>query len=76
MIGRIGIGAGLQQRTDERQRAVVNRIFEARADGQRHRPIRHAGRIIDCIPQCGKITRAKSGVDRLELLVFCASLSV
>ena len=76
MTGGIGIGADLEQRADKRQRAVVNRVFEARANRQRHRPIRYAGWIIDRGPQRGKITRAKSGVDLLELLVFRASLSV
>ena len=76
MTSRIGIGADLEQRADKRQRAVVNRVFEARANRQRHRPVRHAGWIIDRGPQRGKITRAKSGVDLLELLVFRASLSV
>lgn len=68
MTGGIGIGADLEQRADKRQRAVVNRVFEARANRQRHRPIRHAGWIIDRGPQ--------RGVDLLEFLVFRASLSV
>jgi hypothetical protein len=55
---------------------VVNRVFKARPDRQRHGPIRYAGRVIDRGPQRGKITRAKSGIDLRELLVFCASFSV
>ena len=76
MTSRIGIGADLEQHADKWQWAVVNRVFEARANRQRHRPVRHTGWIIDRGPQRGKITRAKSGVDLLELLVFRASLSV
>jgi hypothetical protein len=48
----------LEQRADKRQKAVVNRVFEARANRQRHRPVRHAALIIDRGPQRGKITRA------------------
>lgn len=76
MIGRIGIGADLQQRADKRQWAVINGVFDARADRQRHRTIRHRGWIIDRGPQRGKITRAKRVVDLLEFLVFRASISV
>lgn len=71
MISRIRIGADLQQHADKRQRTVINSVFGTRVD--RQRPDRNAGWIIDSSPQSGKTTRAKSGVDLIELLVFCAS---
>jgi hypothetical protein len=74
MVVGVGIGAHLEQGADERQRAVVNRVLETGPDGERHRPIGHAPRIVNRRPQRGEVASPKGSVDFLELLMFCASL--
>jgi hypothetical protein len=76
MIVGVGIGADLKQRADERQRAVVDRVFEARSDRERHGPVGHIGRIVDRGPQSGEIAGLERGVDARELAVLCAPICV
>ena len=76
MVIRIRIRADLEQRADEGNRAMVNRILQTRADRQRHRPVRHNIAVVDGRAQRIKIAGAKSLVDLLELLVFRAPIGV
>ena len=46
----IAIGADLEQDPDERQRAMVDRVLEARPDRQRHGAIGDAVGILDGRP--------------------------
>src|ERR1700704_5973393 len=63
VIFRLRVGADLEQRADERDRAVIDRVLEAWSDRQRHRAIRHVAGIFDGRQQGGEIARTKGGVD-------------
>jgi hypothetical protein len=79
MIRRIGIGADLEQGADERQWAVIDGVFEARSDFERHRPIRHGVGILDRGAQRFEVTKAKSSSILLNLSYLAhrsASVSV
>jgi hypothetical protein len=69
MFSRTGIGADLEQRADKWQRAVVDGIFEARPDFERHWAIRHDTGIVDRGAQRLEVAKTKSRVDSLEPLV-------
>src|SRR5262245_47147774 len=66
-IVEIRVGAELEQLADERERAPVNGIGEARPDGNRHRAVRNTRRIVEGGAECREIAGAERRVDTIEL---------
>jgi hypothetical protein len=65
----VGVRADLEQRPDERPRAVINRVDEARSNRIREATIRNRCGVIDSGAQRIQIAFVKRVVDQAEL--FC-----
>ena len=76
MINRVGIRADLEQGTNERLWAMIDRIFQARSDGHGHVSIREVVRVINGSPQGSEVAVAKSRVDSFELFMLCGLIKL
>src|SRR5262249_31151222 len=74
-VGRsIRIGSHLEQHTDERERAVIDRVNQTRTNRVGYAAVRHLCWVVDCGPQGLQVALVKGVVDLLESPGCSASL--
>ena len=72
----VHISAQFQERSNEGEWTMVNRVSEARANCVWQPPIRNRSGIVDSCLQSRQIATAEGFVDPAKLLSGCAALSV